>query len=228
MPGVASICLGFDDAHLAEWAAWIPDFARYGMRCTFYLSGMGGYGALDWDAVRRLQDAGHTIGCHTMHHSRAGLVGTEIDRSDPRLTDEIAYPDFGEFLSGEIWPALELLDTNGAEAHHYAYPFGNHSNESDEHLLEIFETVRIGGTGIYGKDAFPRVFAASNYGSFPDQPTSRHNKQLAVALDTAAVVCYLMHEPIASRLHWLGRFALTNGMRWVTPDDFYEPRMETI
>ena len=98
------LLLTFDDRHWTKWEVAQPIFAKYNAHVTFFP-----YGTLDASALaslRRLQDAGHTVGIHTAHHKNAALFfakkgceaywSEEVLPQKKALESGVAVRGFGE------------------------------------------------------------------------------------------------------------------------------------
>lgn len=128
------IVLSFDDWHEREWARFLPTLAAHKIRATFYpcLKNIVGATATVrrsyFDTLRRLADAGHAVGYHTLTHA---II--EAARGVPT----------NALIDAEIIPGLEMFEKAGLpRPRHFAYPGGKHNVASDDALLEIFDTVR--------------------------------------------------------------------------------------
>lgn len=64
-----TLVLSFDDRNFADWLAAMPLFAKYGAHATFFVSG-----EIDAEAqqtMKRLAEAGHSVGLHGLRHLNA-------------------------------------------------------------------------------------------------------------------------------------------------------------
>ena len=118
-PAKGKLLLTFDDRHWDQWLAAQPLFAKYGAHVTFFP-----YGDLDASALaalRRLQDAGHTIGIHTRHHGNAAPFFAKAG---------------GEaYWTDEVLPQKRMLESAGIRAETFAYPCSDRNDETDRFLL---------------------------------------------------------------------------------------------
>jgi peptidoglycan/xylan/chitin deacetylase (PgdA/CDA1 family) len=132
--GVTNVLVTFDDGYESWVTVGLPTLQKYGVRGIFFInSGLLQVGEdqeraaqfthdrlkvgervllkmEDADALRR---AGHTIGGHTMHHTRL----TEVSAEEVRKEVE----EDKKFLETELATSL----------HHFAYPFGTHRDYSE-------------------------------------------------------------------------------------------------
>ncbi len=112
------VLLTFDDSQGSQITTGVPELARRAMHATFFVQTV----PLDkpnWmsrDDVRRLHEAGHTVGAHTYDHHRADrYTGTDWDVQLVR-------------------PRLELEAITGAPVRHFAYPYGDWDPDDFAHL----------------------------------------------------------------------------------------------
>ncbi len=140
--GHGILCLTFDDSHFADWEAALPIFARHGAHATFFA-----YHAIDADSVeslRRLSQAGHSIGLHGFRHQGA--------------TDAVERLGEDGYFADEIAPQLSAAHAAGLPVRSFAYPMSRHSPQTDALLLKHFDRLR-GGWDWDG--AFPAAEAAT-------------------------------------------------------------------
>ena len=113
------LLLTFDDRHWTKWEAALPIFAKYNAHVTFFP-----YGTLDATALaslKRLQDAGHTVGIHTAHHKNAAPF--------------FAKKGGEAYWSEEVLPQKKALESAGIRAETFAYPCSDRTVETDRFLL---------------------------------------------------------------------------------------------
>lgn len=209
------ILLGFDDEHILEWSQAADLMKHYGIKATFYISGVLGLSPLKWKILKRLREAGHEIAFHGVNHLRAGVV---CDPEKPEIYKKKnvhSIRNWDEFLAKEITPGLIKFREMGFVINHYSYPMGNRNDESDRVLLKYFKTLRRGGCGLYSLASFPRVYGALNHGRRPGQPWSGHEGLLSRAR-AGEVVSLFMHEPVMHRIEWLGKTGRRNGFTFRT------------
>lgn len=126
------IFLSFDDWHIKEWHEALPFFETNNIKAIFNVSFM--FEAKikicdrDFHQLREIQEAGHTIGFHSMTHKSASTyinkMGTE------------------QYLEKEILPGLKRLNNHGFYPRHFAYPYGQYNEASNKCLGTIFDTLR--------------------------------------------------------------------------------------
>jgi peptidoglycan/xylan/chitin deacetylase (PgdA/CDA1 family) len=132
-----TLCLTFDDQHFANWAKADAIFKKYDAHATFFVCGQ-----LDRKAIRYmkfLQNAGHSVGLHGLHHKRA--------------VDYLQQHGAGAYSANEIMTQLEVCRQNGIKIRAFAYPYSQNSAETDQELFKIFDFLRTSTAGIRKKDA---------------------------------------------------------------------------
>lgn len=123
------LCLTFDDSRFTDWEAALPIFERHGAHATFFA-----YHAIDGKAVaalRRLSEAGHSIGLHGLKHQMAA--------------DTVAKLGEDGYIADEIEPQLSAARAAGLPVRSFAYPMSQHTPQTDALLLRHFDRLRGGG-----------------------------------------------------------------------------------
>ena len=136
------LCLTFDDSRFPDWEAALPIFAAHGAHATFFA-----YHDIDDGAVaslRKLSEAGHSIGLHGLKHQVAPDVVAKLGEDG--------------YLADEIEPQLAACRAAGLPVRSFAYPMSRHTPQTDALLLRHFDRLR-GGGDFAG--AFPVAEAAS-------------------------------------------------------------------
>lgn len=109
------LVLSFDDRNFDSWVEAIPLFEKYNAHVTFFVSG-----PIDDEAVRamrRLSEAGHSIGLHGLRHAFAD--------------EEVAAKGGDIFYKEEIEPQLEACRAANIPITSYAYPYCRCNDETD-------------------------------------------------------------------------------------------------
>ena len=150
------LCLTFDDPNWERWEAAMPLFEKYGARASFFPSG-----ALDDRALaslKKLHDAGHAVGPHTLHHADGPQIAAE--------------KGVEAFWTAEVKPQMDAFAKAGLRPKALAYPNNRHTPELDADLQKRgFVRFRCGAEG---KDWGPNRFglkhatAESAYAPAPD------------------------------------------------------------
>lgn len=116
--GRGVLMLTFDDANYDRWVEVMPLFAKYGAHASFFPNG-----PLDAHALmqlKKLKDAGHTVGVHTLHHADAVAAvekGQDVD-----------------YVANEVKPQLAAYAEIGHTVRAMAYP-NNRRNDATDALL---------------------------------------------------------------------------------------------
>lgn len=126
-PGVA---ITFDDYAVDSWHDARQMFKEHNATATFFISNSYYLTETHYQKLRELQDDGHEMGSHTLHHK--GIKGDYYN--DPSLTEE--------YLDEEIIPSIKSLENHGLEISSFAHPYGRYTEEYNEKLLQYFLFVR--------------------------------------------------------------------------------------
>ena len=140
--GHGALCLTFDDSRFSDWEAALPIFERHGAHATFFA-----YKKIDERSVaslRRLSEAGHSIGLHGLKHQLAPDVVAKLGEDG--------------YIADEIEPQLSVCRAEGLPVRSFAYPCSRHTAQTDALLLRHFSRLRGGGDF---KGAFPASEAAT-------------------------------------------------------------------
>ncbi|WP_172594586.1 polysaccharide deacetylase family protein [Mariniphaga sediminis] len=130
-PGVI---LTFDDRNMLNWEKQIPLFAKYNAHVTFFVDRFDELTPEQLQALKRLKEAGHTIGCHGLRHRKAAEFCEKFSVED--------------YIVAEIEPAIKVMEEKGFPPMCFAYPNSNHSALTDSVLLNYFRYLRSGGIRI--------------------------------------------------------------------------------
>lgn len=130
-PGVI---LTFDDRNMLNWEKQIPLFAKYNAHVTFFVDRFDELTPGQLQALKRLKEAGHTIGCHGLRHRKAAEFCEKFSVED--------------YIAAEIEPAIKVMEEKGFPPTCFAYPNSNHSALTDSALLNYFRYLRSGGISI--------------------------------------------------------------------------------
>jgi len=124
------ILLTFDDTHVAQWVEALPLFAKYNARVTFFVTRFDQLSEEQIAGLKKLEAAGHTIGCHGLRHIKAA--------------EYTAEHGIENYLATEITPALDAMEKAGFRPSSFAYPSSNNDAETDAALLKLFRHLRTG------------------------------------------------------------------------------------
>lgn len=125
-----SLLLTFDDQHVDSWFDVLPMFAMYNARATFYLNGLDTLTPQQIDKAHKIQDAGHSIGCHGWRHRGADQYIQEHNSQ--------------KYWDDEIQPCLDWYETNDFKTANFAYPNNRYDDCTNALLWDRFDRFRTG------------------------------------------------------------------------------------
>jgi peptidoglycan/xylan/chitin deacetylase (PgdA/CDA1 family) len=115
-----SVMLSFDDASAGQATEGLPQLAKRGMTGTFFIMTvvLGKPRWMSSQDIRRLADAGMTVGSHTWDHHAVGDMSGRDWKIQLEQTRET------------------LRKASGQPVQHFAYPYGSVSAKAYPHLKE--------------------------------------------------------------------------------------------
>tara|TARA_E500000305_G_scaffold111956_2_gene130349 strand:- start:85418 stop:86215 length:798 start_codon:yes stop_codon:yes gene_type:complete len=129
----SGVVLTFDDRYVDQWVQQIPLFKKYDAHATFFVDHFYLLKPAQIAGLKKLQDAGHAIGSHSVNHIKA--------------VDYVRTKGMKAYLQNEIDPSVKRLTAAGFPPTAFAYPNSSRSEEIDTALLKTFRHLR-GGTGL--------------------------------------------------------------------------------
>tara|TARA_R110002095_G_scaffold156386_1_gene135846 strand:- start:203 stop:1009 length:807 start_codon:yes stop_codon:yes gene_type:complete len=129
----SGVVLTFDDRYIDQWVEQIPLFKKYNAHVTFFVDHFHTLKPAEIEELKKLQAAGHAIGCHGVKHRKA--------------VDYVRDHGIDQYLKDEIDPAVKLMTDAGLKPTAFAYPSSSRNTEIDQALLKTFRHLR-GGTGL--------------------------------------------------------------------------------
>ena len=127
-----TLCLTFDDRYFNSWLDSDRIFKTYDARVTFFVCGKIDEQAIP--ALKKLQQAGHSIGLHALDHAKvtsyAGKQGEET------------------YTQKQIMPQLSVCLQNNIRIRAFAYPYSRRTEESDSELFKTFDFLRANCAGV--------------------------------------------------------------------------------
>lgn len=129
-PGV--LVLAFDDRNFVAWERAIPLFRRYGAHATFFISGEIADNGVR-RSVKRLVEAGHSIGLHGQNHMN-------VDDALKTIGERAHYEKELSRPLRQIWCMQMPVGC-------FAYPNNRRNDETDRYLLKRFKRLRAGVPG---------------------------------------------------------------------------------
>ena len=124
----AALVFSFDDSAIDAWSATRDMFARYHAHVTFFVSRFDHFNAAARAQLQQLAADGHAIEAHSVQHLRA-----------PRYVETYGLQ---AYLDDEALPSINQLREAGFDTQLFAYPFGAHTHELDDALLQHVRAVR--------------------------------------------------------------------------------------
>lgn len=110
--GRGTLLLTFDDRHWARWVKVMPLFEKYNAKASFFPH--GNLGPYQLKELKKLHDAGHTVGPHTVNHR---IASKEVKKRgfDAYWNDEVE-PQMKAFASVGIKPVAMAYPNNASSA----------------------------------------------------------------------------------------------------------------
>ncbi len=131
--GKGTLCLTFDDANWPRWEVALPLFAKYGAHASFFPNGNLDDAALA--SLRKIADAGHTVGPHTKGHADA-----------PPFFEKHGAEKYWEL---QVKPQMDAFAKVGIHPKSMAYPNNRRTDETDAFLkTKGFRRFRAGYPGV--------------------------------------------------------------------------------
>lgn len=121
-----TLCLTFDDQFFANWIKADALFKKYDAHVTFFVHGELNEKCIE--AMKTLQNAGHTVGLHGRRHTRA--------------VDYLKKHGAAAYTANEIMTQLKVCRQHGIKIRAFAYPFSQNSAETDQELFKNFDFLR--------------------------------------------------------------------------------------
>lgn len=125
----AGLAFAFDDNSPDQWMLARELLARHHARVTFFVSRFDQMTPLGHQELAILDADGHDLEPHTVNHLHA--------------PDYVAHNGIDAYLRDEVLPSFKALEDAGyPPARAFAYPFGEHTPELDDALLQVVDKVR--------------------------------------------------------------------------------------
>ena len=173
------LLLTFDDRNMLHWAEQIPLFEKYDAHVTFFVDHFDKLTTEQLEALKKLKNAGHAIGCHGLRHRKA--------------VEYSAENTIEKYITDEIVPAIHTMNKEGFFPTSFAYPNSQSNEKTDSVLLKYFRHLRSGyfdeGEIVNTEEYFVKVNDVSKKGrldgvSFhPKAKTDELVSQVKIAID---------------------------------------------
>lgn len=124
------LLLTFDDRNMLHWEKQIPLFEKYDAHVTFFVDHFDELTSAQLEALQKLKNAWHAIGCHGLRHCKA--------------VDYCKKYSIEKYILDEIVPAIESMNKRGFFPTSFAYPSSNWNEKIDNELLKYFRHLRSG------------------------------------------------------------------------------------
>jgi peptidoglycan/xylan/chitin deacetylase (PgdA/CDA1 family) len=128
-PERGALALAFDDNWPDQWMTLRNTLGAHHARVTFFITRWYEYTDAQRAEIKTLAADGHDIEPHTVHHLHAN--------------DYVAHAGLDAYMTDEVLPSFDVLTAAGYPTlTSFAYPFGEHSAEIDEAVLQHVDRVR--------------------------------------------------------------------------------------
>jgi hypothetical protein len=114
----AGVAFQFDDDSIDAWTAARPLLDRYAARVTLFVTRFDELSADQRAALHALAADGHAVESHSVSHVEAARYAAELGAH--------------AYLDDEVLPSLAALRADGFTPESFAYPYGSHTEETDE------------------------------------------------------------------------------------------------
>ena len=124
----AGVILSFDDTYSKEWFDTDQKLKQYSWKATFCVSKINTLRHAEIKRLLKLQNEGHEIAGHGLHHYHAEKFVKKYGIKD--------------YFKHEINPMMSLMHFYGFKITSFVYPYGGRNKELDAALLNKFKIVR--------------------------------------------------------------------------------------
>ena len=190
-----ALVLTFDDFGGENWVKADAVFKKYDAHATFLVSGE--ITPEKAAVMKKLQDAGHSVGLHTVKHRNAAPLPGDIANYD-------------EYFVKQVKPQLDACKKYNLRVRTFAYPNNRRSEESDKMLFAHFDYLRAGWSNakqpIYTPLAVlpdKMVLGGGGIGEYYKTDLNELKKLLDKAAETDSMIVFFSHNiyPKAPRVH---------------------------
>lgn len=183
------IVISFDDDYVDNWEETQHLLEQYNWKATFFVTK---FHLLSNEKIQKLQTLksyGHEIGAHGQNHLKA--------------TDFIFNNGADAYLEQEIYPMINLMDSNSLHASSFAYPYGARNNTTDNLLLKEYKILRGTTYGRLGPSSHNCYYSGQRviYGLGLDNNYSHFSisyflSLLEYAKENNKIVIFYAHKPV--------------------------------
>ena len=161
-----AVLLTFDDHFVDQWVAAMPVFERYNAKATFFITGFDKLTKEQIDGIKKLNAAGHTIGCHSLRHKKA--------------VDYVKEFSLEQYWLDDVEPAVRLMTDSGLPPSCFAYPSSQNDTRTDGMLLKHFSHLRSGVPFSKAQSIFVPVDQIRNKGCLYGTSIDSNNKNITL------------------------------------------------
>ena len=189
-----AVCFTFDDYAGANWLKADALFKKYNAHVTFFI--VGNITPQKLEVMKQLQQAGHSIGLHSIHHLNAVPLPQKWRMKD--------------YFDREVKPQLELCRKAGINVKGFAYPNNRRSEATDGELFKHFDYLRA-GLGKAKKTLFyaskdvkgKMVLGGGGIGAFYKSDVNELKSKLKEAAESNTMIVFFSHDiyPGAKKVH---------------------------
>ena len=189
-----AVCFTFDDYGGENWLKADVLFKKYNAHATFLVA--NDIIPAMADVMKKLQQAGHSVGLHTQHHLNADPLPESWD--------------IKKYIEKEVMPQLEACQKYDIKVRSFAYPNNLRNEKTDQELFQYFDYLRAG----FAKDQLitftplaelqnKMVLRGIGIGEYYKSDLSTLKKLLTQAHEQDALIVFFSHniEPGAKHVH---------------------------
>ena len=167
------LALTFDDYNVDNWHKYMYLLDSLKIKATFYVSNYNKLNAAQKNKLRELEQHGNEIAFHSTNHVNF-------------LKYKENYKTFEKLMDEEVFKGLTLMNNDGFYPTTFAYPYGQHNEILDKHLLKYFKSVRaLNGNGDINKSLASLDNNKIIYGYGLDDIRDRDISKIEGMLETA-------------------------------------------
>ena len=120
----SGVVVTFDDDYVNEWVNAHDILKNYSWKATFCVSKIDELNLEKINKLTVLQNYGHEIAGHSLHHISATSMGID------------------DYFNTQITPMMTYMNTNGFNINSFAYPYGKRNTTTDYKLFTTFKVLR--------------------------------------------------------------------------------------
>ena len=125
---LAGIVFTVDDGYINSWNPYLNYLDSVNFKITFYITGYHEFSDSTKEMLKKFKAHGHEIAFHTTNHVNVN------EYLDDKSADD--------YMQEEIFPDLNLMNSDSLEVQNFAYPYGYGDKIVDQLLLNHFKSIR--------------------------------------------------------------------------------------